>query len=292
MQAISIYTSSITDIQQNEPFLPGISQDCTQYCEPLPPAQHSMALTVRKKDMSLKELVNASKESREDHKSIPEVLLNRIKVRPPQPRTQHHAAHAIIHQSHIKDFKLNKDQSVAFDYSENHNHHPNVFSINNRALKEKFAQTDSRVVDDEEEKKIRSLTFKQKLVDYLVDQRNQKSKSENSSETAEMLLMSVDNEFFPRQLTGHGIWTDVEIDDQQLSQAFYNYFLNTIKSHAISHMSNEKLQVLLDRIPQNLIESFPNLVEQLLNEIRDDFSESSKNSAVQHILTKPVLIKE
>ena len=105
------------------------------------------------------------------------------------------------------------------------------------------------------------------------------------SETGGILLVNIDNKFELEQNTPS--FASKEHDPDMIVQMFYEFFDATIKSHSNSTLSIKWMENIVDSIPANLQTQYPSLLQTLLNEIKNEYSESGKQSAVRHILRKP-----
>ncbi|KAJ3086325.1 Dynein heavy chain 7, axonemal, partial [Quaeritorhiza haematococci] len=78
---------------------------------------------------------------------------------------------------------------------------------------------------------------------------------------------------------GLSIHDNSVFDDHSLVEAFFDYFDQTIKSHAVSNLSSDILDRILTHIPQYLPQRYPATFDSILDEIRKEYSESGKQSA-------------
>lgn len=79
----------------------------------------------------------------------------------------------------------------------------------------------------------------------------------------------------------------VNNDEDAIIESFYSYFDATIKTVAVSSLEPEWVENILASIPVRMKSLYPDLVTSLLNEVSDAFVASSRDSAVNYILTKP-----
>ncbi|KAJ3118419.1 Dynein heavy chain 7, axonemal [Phlyctochytrium bullatum] len=122
-------------------------------------------------------------------------------------------------------------------------------------------------------------SFKEKLVDFLIEQQNQRARPEDGTspfdanltcadETAEMLLVNMDRTF---------------ILDEKLAKAirlaFYNYFDTTIKSQAFCEIEDASITRILKLIDPKLRKKRQPTVERILKEIQEEFVNSGKTAA-------------
>ncbi|KAJ3127539.1 Dynein heavy chain 7, axonemal [Nowakowskiella sp. JEL0407] len=224
-------------------------------------------------------MISISKSTREQDRTLPSSLLSKIKVHPPPPKHKLHSHYTISHIS------TTNGKNKAFSYDSDGSHHPSVGFV-----KESRREGDDGEDEDEERCK-RSIGFKEKLVEFLIEERNRKMRKPESKETAEMLLINTEQEFFPRQHTNHGIWNDVQIKSEQqieaLNEAFYKYFLNAIKSTSVASLGDERVRMLIEKVPKRLSERFPDVVQKVVEEVKEDYCESLKVCNVNYILVKP-----
>ncbi|TPX60170.1 hypothetical protein SpCBS45565_g07578 [Spizellomyces sp. 'palustris'] len=75
-------------------------------------------------------------------------------------------------------------------------------------------------------------------------------------------------------------------DDKDMVEAFYEYFDQTIRSHTDSDLSRDWVINILQSIPGALVDVYPDLTADLLEEARMEYSESGKQSAVDYILRR------
>ena len=68
---------------------------------------------------------------------------------------------------------------------------------------------------------------------------------------------------------------------------FYDYFDATIKLNSDSQLSVDWVKNITSSIPNPLVDNHPEILQALLDEVKSEYSESGKQSAVKHILKKP-----
>jgi dynein heavy chain len=76
-------------------------------------------------------------------------------------------------------------------------------------------------------------------------------------------------------------------DPDILVQMFYDYFDTAIKSHVDSRISHEWIDNITQSIPHGLTDGHPEILHALLEEVKVEYTESGKQSAVKHILKRP-----
>ncbi|RKO94828.1 dynein heavy chain and region D6 of dynein motor-domain-containing protein [Blyttiomyces helicus] len=228
-----------------------------------------------RKAVTLKELIKASQSSR--HSLSPtHPLLSRIKVRPPTPRRPlslypHH--HVMIEDPMLRLERARMDQSDS------------PTQARNRAMEDGFHRVSKRGEVGEDPGPNAS-TFKERLVDFLIDQKNQKVSA------GEVLLSNMASEYSPdctitealqKANQAHGVLEDHDMVEVAIwRSAFYEYFDSMIKSHAVSDLSEEWVNNILASIPNILVQRHEIVFDQLLEEVRKEYSDSGKQSAGSH----------
>jgi dynein heavy chain len=106
--------------------------------------------------------------------------------------------------------------------------------------------------------------------------------------TGENLLSNVDKDYnldaeTTASLTANASKPDPDI----LVQMFYDYFDTAIKSHVDSRISHEWIDNITSSIPHGLAGGHPEILHALLEEVKVEYNESGKQSAVKHILKRP-----
>lgn len=66
-------------------------------------------------------------------------------------------------------------------------------------------------------------------------------------------------------------------------QSFYEYFGTIIRSHTEGEIEPEILNNILYAVPEALRLEYSNVMEDLLEEVREDYTESEKRSAGNHV---------
>ncbi|KAJ3192416.1 Dynein heavy chain 7, axonemal [Irineochytrium annulatum] len=259
-----------------------------------------------KKTLTLREMIKASQEARSHQRELPDSLLARIKVKPhvlPRPRGGIGGGGSSMPHTHTH---------VVDDAARRYEAARHYVPTSDAALLRKRRQ---RVEDLERDAMAQEAygqmnnTFKEKLVDFLIDQQNQRSRPEED-ETTEMILVNMDKTFSVDEKLAKAIRLATNhpetLDESALIEAFYNYFDRTIKSQEFTDISDATLQRILGALEPRLRESHIDLLNVLLAEVQSEFSESGKFSAgekqqfqsglgnvltgeslVQHILRKP-----
>ncbi|KAI9097032.1 dynein heavy chain and region D6 of dynein motor-domain-containing protein [Phlyctochytrium arcticum] len=137
-------------------------------------------------------------------------------------------------------------------------------------------------------------TFRGRLVDFLVDQQNVKL-HHPQDDAAGLLLLNMTHEFHPDdQITKllHEVSSTSDLRlDADLVEAFYTYFDETIRSHADSELTRDWLERIMACIPGQLVDAYQTMTSELLEEVRREYSESGKQSAVEYILKRGAGLK-
>ncbi|KAJ3084466.1 Dynein heavy chain 7, axonemal [Rhizoclosmatium hyalinum] len=251
-------------------------------------------VSLLRKTMTLKELVKASQETRSLQRETPGSLLSKIKV-----KTDH------------KNFTTNrrsiKDAFITNDWLEQQEDQMRAAEEKKArraaALKNRPPRPNADTAEDpgaveaeaaaKAEEHLANLTFKEKLVDFLIEQQNQKNKPADD-EAAEMIIMNMDRMFVPdtskktfaKVLSETNM--DKEAEEQMLLETFYNYFNENIQSQSFAEIEPSTLKTILNSIPNELRANHMQLLGELETEVQKEFCESGKISAVNYILRKPL----
>ncbi|KAI8807084.1 dynein heavy chain and region D6 of dynein motor-domain-containing protein [Cladochytrium replicatum] len=231
----------------------------------------------------LRDLVRASREARDQ--GVSDSLMSKIKVRPPPPKIP--AKHVYHHHNpHVIAAFCNEESSFNSPGARS-------FLVPTReaitATESHFSARTTRRAVKNAQSRHSTLSFKERLVDFMMDQQSHRHRSNDDKETIDLLLVNMENEFFPSKFTHNGVWNE-DIDKDSLVEAFYSYFYHTIKTQAESKLSHESLKRILHHIPAYLLENQPKLVADLVEEVSQNFCESAKQSAVQYILRSPPIM--
>jgi membrane-associated HD superfamily phosphohydrolase len=112
-----------------------------------------------------------------------------------------------------------------------------------------------------------------------------------SNPTGQTLLSNVDNTYDIDGETASSLLQDRQVetkaDPDILVQMFYDYFDTAIKSHNNSKISHDWIDNITQSIPVGLADSHPEILHALLEEVKIEYTESGKLSAVKHILKRP-----
>jgi hypothetical protein len=124
------------------------------------------------------------------------------------------------------------------------------------------------------------------------EQQNHQISNKESAEVASMILGNIPQKFMPDPRTYKIISRlmdslPVNNDEDAIIESFYSYFDATIKTVAVTSMEPEWVENIVASIPTRMKTLHPELVNSLLKEVSDDFVASSRESAVNYILTKP-----
>ncbi|KAJ3106842.1 Dynein heavy chain 7, axonemal [Phlyctochytrium planicorne] len=260
-------------------------------------------LIMMRKTTNLKELIRASKEARFSEREIPDSVLSRIKFKPQSLKRGLHYRHD--------------------DGGMPHEHSYVVEGSDGRKIPVKKVKAISTESVHQQSPSQSSSSFKEKLVDFLIDQQNQRARPEDGfilkqlrvifnfllDETAEMILVNMDRSFVLDEKLARAIRLATthpeDTDENSLIEAFYTYFDNTIKSQAFSELDESSTKRVFKLIELKLRKSHPKLVEKLLAEVQAEFVESGKAAAgmfynlalthfaiVGYILKKPAFLRE
>ncbi|KAI9202130.1 dynein heavy chain and region D6 of dynein motor-domain-containing protein [Polychytrium aggregatum] len=137
-------------------------------------------------------------------------------------------------------------------------------------------------------------SFKEKLVDFLIDKQSHRVKVESADETAGMLLKNMDPNYLPDGRVADAVRASssdrLEATDDEDAHviAFFKYFDANIKSHYVSNLSPQWIENILNAIPDNLPDKYPDVTRSILGEIQQEYTNSGKQSAVDYILKSPV----
>ncbi|KAJ3333612.1 Dynein heavy chain 7, axonemal [Blyttiomyces sp. JEL0837] len=233
--------------------------------------QDRLNVALSKRTAALKDLIKVSQETRAAQRENPDSLLARIKVKTiPSKRPLHQ-----LHESEPPKFIYRPPKHV-----------PNVLpELENLDQSKRQKGLDADVIplqSNTEDDIMAHLSFKEKLVDFLIEQQNNKTKPEDD-EAAEILLLNMDKTYTPdnkiKQNLKKESMLDDDFDEHAVVEAFYNYFNNTIKSQSVSEMSPELVERLMRSMPTDLVHRYRNLSSQLMVEVRNEFIESAKTSA-------------
>ncbi|KAJ3039074.1 Dynein heavy chain 7, axonemal [Rhizophlyctis rosea] len=222
---------------------------------------------------------------------MPASLLARIKVRAPPPRrplTIHPHHHVVIEDPMARLERARMDQSsfgapARTRALEDGFHQHEIGRLNARKMLTAIEREDySREVLPH-----KASTFKEQLVDFLIDQKNSKG-GKNEDDIGTILLNNMANEFVPdirlAQTLAQSASNERAMDEESLVEVFYDYFGNVIKSHAISDISRDWLDNIMSAVPGELIERYNTITADLLEEVHWEYTESGKQSAVHYIL--------
>ncbi|KAJ3020398.1 UNVERIFIED_CONTAM: Dynein heavy chain 7, axonemal [Siphonaria sp. JEL0065] len=248
-------------------------------------------VSLLRKTMTLKELVRASQETRTLQRETPGSLLSKIKVK-------------TDHKSHQQTRRSVKDAILTNEWLQlQHQRQIHQKDIEDRRSRRRegkssppapdtaaAAEDGSR--DSGMDVDTANLTFKEKLVDFLIEQQNQKNKPADD-EAAEMIILNMDRAFVPdsnafNKTPNDGVPIDREAEEQSMLEAFYNYFNINIQSQSFAEIETSTLKSILELIPTDLRKNHIQLLSDLEDEVQKEFCESGKISAVNYILKKPL----
>ncbi|KAJ3313775.1 Dynein heavy chain 7, axonemal [Boothiomyces sp. JEL0838] len=230
-----------------------------------------------KNTMTLQELVKASQRARKNKTVMPPALYERIKVNPPPPKKY-------THHSHIID-----EQWMRLDNAKNYSPQE---SIQKQKLLKMKMQVEEKVENRSEITEVKKKTnFRERLVDFLIDQQNSEAAAQKD-EYATLLLTNLPQSFAPdprtHQLLNRLINSQpVNVGDDAIIEAFYSYFNDTIQTCGVADLDDSWIDHILAFIPMKLQNHFPEKIQQLLDEVNDEFIESSRQSSVDYILKRP-----
>ncbi|KAJ3210279.1 Dynein heavy chain 7, axonemal [Dinochytrium kinnereticum] len=221
-----------------------------------------------RKTSTLKELIRASKEARMLQREVPDSVLSKLKFKPNSLKRTLHGINIAPHYT-----------------AESEQPNPII----------KRAKATNAPEPPPQLSALSTSTFKEKLVDFLIDQQNQRPRPEDD-ETAEMILVNMDKSFVLDEKLARAIRLanthPEDVEDNSLIEAFYAYFDQTIKSQSFSEMDDASIRRIYRHIEISLRKNHPLLVEKLLKEVQTEFIESGKTAAVQYILRKPESLRE
>ncbi|KAJ1556403.1 hypothetical protein HK405_010109 [Cladochytrium tenue] len=100
--------------------------------------------------------------------------------------------------------------------------------------------------------------------------------------TTGIILHAMDGQFEPDEGTRRSMMkksTFAESDEGAMLEAFFNYFNDAIKSQSHSDLPPDVVDRIKLAVPKYLMQNHRSLAADLISEIRNDFTESSKSSA-------------
>ncbi|KAI9333781.1 dynein heavy chain and region D6 of dynein motor-domain-containing protein [Zopfochytrium polystomum] len=248
-----------------------------------------------KGSFTLQQLVKLSQETRALQRRAPNSLLSKIKVKSGTQRR-------VIRHSHIIDsrkafYDEDPDESPA---------HPANRTLGSARAGPRTISGPERKGDIAERKegaaggdegdgfRTGSQSFKEMLVDFLIEQQNHRSSAGND-EAAGIILSSMDGTYELDEKMRKAIMKKSTLhssDDDAVAEAFYNYFNEAIQAQSAGAMSKSIINKIVHDIPTDLTNLCPELTNKLIAEVEAEFSESSKVSAVQYILRRPSNLKD
>ncbi|KAJ3406762.1 Dynein heavy chain 7, axonemal [Chytriomyces hyalinus] len=254
-------------------------------------------VSLLRKTMTLKELVQASQETRALQRETPGSLLSKIKV-----KTDH--KNACKNRRSLKESMLSHQWLDEMSAQEQV-HRERALRRQERAAVAPAATLAYAAIpprnpnhagdslDEDEAAQLSNLSFKEKLVDFLIEQQHHRNKPEDD-EATEMIIHNMDRAFVPdqshqdllRSVSGI-IPIDKEAEEQAFLEAFYTYFNQNIKAQSFSEMEAETVRRILNCIPQKLRDRHEETLTELELEVQREYCESGKVSAVNYILRKP-----
>ena len=249
----------------------------------IPFINSTLVLEFQKKNIYI-ELVKLSREARANEAKIPQSLISRIRVKPPQPKkfTQH---------SHIIEEQWMRLEN-ARQYSPNASiraERLNKAQILNPKQKDAPKNPRAQAHNDSNEGSFRN--FRERLIEYLIEHTNSLS-SMDSEDVSSLMLVNIPKEFPPGSPT-HTILQRLlsddadNIEDEYIVEAFYDYFGSSIRAATVSDLEKNCVDNILGAIPKHLKSNFPDIIEKLFDEVQFEFRNSGKESAVDYILRKP-----
>ena len=125
------------------------------------------------------------------------------------------------------------------------------------------------------------------------EQQNHQISNKESTDVTSMILGNIPQKYMPDPRTYKIISRlmdslPVNNDEEAILESFYSYFDATIKTVAVSNLEPEWINNILENIPTRMKSLNPELVTGLLKEVSEAFIASSRESAVDYILVKPV----
>ncbi|KAJ3154924.1 Dynein heavy chain 7, axonemal [Geranomyces michiganensis] len=263
--------------------------------------------TIRKKALTLRELIASSQDSRKyvTPLSLPPPLAQRIKVHPPAARRV--VGHPLHHHIVIEDPAMRLEQArMGYETARGTVdvggfHEPR---IDRREVWLDAPETQPSVssagMDGHNADPGSGKNFRTRLVDFLIDQQNAKTINTGADvpdESSIRIITNMSPEFKPNDLLqrgGRAVGTCSVMgksSDTEMIEAFYKYFDQTIRSHADSDLSRDWVVRIMDSIPRLLVENWPEMTADLLEDVRREYSESGKQSAVEYILKTHTEVK-
>ncbi|KAJ3222973.1 Dynein heavy chain 7, axonemal [Clydaea vesicula] len=269
-----------------------------------------------KKTVTLRDLVKTSKSMRETQRDG-DSIISKIRVRPPPPKKYTYKAHSVIedpaqrseNSRQFANAVMHPDSEDAILYRESQKlrkEHLNQLQLKNKQIlqpnaksqlnaefndedlnfvlkNEGIHRTSQNNLDFEFQKQNYQASFRRRLVDFLLEQQKSHSTSAGEGDIGELILQNIDNTFSIDKKTTEAFNNNASepLDPDALVHMFYEYFDATIKSHIESDLSDEWLLNIKNFIPVNLINSYPNMLDELLTEIKNEYSDSGKKSAEQ-----------
>ncbi|KAJ3284862.1 Dynein heavy chain 7, axonemal, partial [Borealophlyctis nickersoniae] len=259
-------------------FLPELPRSTVAYVWPTEEnaAEHKEML--RRKTVTLKDLIETSRATRTTSRDIPTSLLSRLKVRPPPPRrnmTLHPHHHVVVEDPMVRLERARMERNGGGPWAGGDGFHLKEREVKSRREVGERKKEEPPEVEGHNAVPEGGATFREKLVDFLIDQQNLKSTKEED-EAGAVLLLNMSNEYMPdvrmaRALQQAGPEENI-LDERELIEAFYEYFDSTIKSHAVSDLSPEWLENIMMSIPARLVKSYGGMAGELLEEIRKEYS--------------------
>ncbi|KAI8825055.1 dynein heavy chain and region D6 of dynein motor-domain-containing protein [Fimicolochytrium jonesii] len=247
--------------------------------------------SVRKKASTLRELIESSRNARNysTTAALPPGLASQIKVHPPSPRKKrgHHVHHVVVEDPAMRLEKARMGYSNVKAFVDLGGFHEARVDRREASLTQEGAVSLGSVeMDGHNADPGRGTDFREKLVDFLIDQQNAKAQN-GTDETAEMLILNMASNYKPdvKTLPPSRKFASEE-GELEMVEAFYNYFDRIIRSHTDSDLSRDWVTHIMDSIPAFLVERYPGMTADLLEDVRQSYSESGKQSAVDHILKR------
>ncbi|KAK5669543.1 hypothetical protein QVD99_003934 [Batrachochytrium dendrobatidis] len=258
----------------------------------LPPVAETAVppeIILRKRSLTLRELVKASQDARVNETEIPPELLSKIKVRPPVPKRYTYHSHTIdepwMRLENARNYS--PGASIAAEVGA---------TAGGTKLAKKHHSHEALNNHDKSPVKLTCTAFRDRLIEFLIEQQNSKS-ALDEDDIASIMLVNLPKEFVPDPRTYRILQRLIadeatDLEDECIVEAFYDYFGSSVKAVTVSDLEQSWVNNILRAIPRNLKTSYPAQISHLLEEVQESFRESGKNSAVHHILKKPAHLQQ
>ncbi|KAJ2998719.1 Dynein heavy chain 7, axonemal [Globomyces sp. JEL0801] len=267
---------TVESSSESLPILPGIA-DILQEEEKLQQKRMSM-----NGGISLRELVKLSKAAREAKTVMPKELYSLIKAKPPLPKKYTYHSHIIDEQWMRLDNAKNYSpkESIRLEKFNQKQLDKNLPVQNRHSHRHRIIPEANHSNQSENQPKT---NFREKLVDFLIEQQNSTIASEFSEMTT-MMLSNLPNQFDldPRTYKVLSRLMEdlpVKVGDDAVIEAFYQYFTGTILSSSVAEMETTSVDKILQYIPKKLEFAFPDLVNGLLKEAQTEYMEAGKQAS-------------